>query len=295
MEILIVDDDLISRRFLQKAIEDLGYSVVSAENGLQALDIIQKKQIKFVIADWMMPVLDGVELCRKIRLLNDAGYIYFILLTGKDKKEDIVQGLDSGADDYITKPFDREELRVRVMTGIRVLELEKRLEELACIDPLMQIRNRRYFHQAMEGIHDRACRYSEGYGVIMCDIDYFKKYNDMYGHIQGDDVLKAVAEALKKTLRISDEIFRYGGEEIIIILPEQDINDTMIAAERVVKSVESLRIEHKASEFGIVTISCGITAFDKKTDLGSKWVSVVDRADKALYRAKSGGRNRASA
>jgi diguanylate cyclase (GGDEF)-like protein len=138
-------------------------------------------------------------------------------------------------------------------------------------------------------------RYSEGYGVIMCDIDYFKKYNDMYGHIQGDNILKTIAETLKKTLRLSDEIFRYGGEEIIIILPEQDINDTMAAAERVVKSVESLRIEHKASEFGIVTISCGITVFDKKTDLNSKWVSVVNRADKALYRAKSGGRNRVNA
>jgi len=295
MEILIVDDELISRRFLQKAIESLGYSVVSAENGLQALDIIQKNQIKLVIADWMMPVLDGVELCRKIRLKSDAGYIYFILLTGKDKKEDIIQGLDAGADDYITKPFEREELRVKVMTGMRILELEKRLEEIACIDPLMQIRNRRYFHSAMERIHDRACRYSEGYGVIMCDIDYFKKYNDIYGHIQGDNILKTIAEILKKTLRISDEIFRYGGEEIIIILPEQDINDTMIAAERVVKSVESLRIEHKGSEFGIVTISCGITAFDKKTDLDSKWVSIVDRADKALYRAKSGGRNRVNA
>ncbi|MBI5026534.1 MAG: diguanylate cyclase, partial [Nitrospirae bacterium] len=250
---------------------------------------------KFVIADWMMPVLDGVELCRKIRLMNEAGYIYFILLTGKDKKEDVVQGLDSGADDYITKPFEREELRVRVMTGMRILELEKRLEELACIDPLMQIRNRRYFHQAIERIHDRARRYSEGYGVIMCDIDYFKKYNDIYGHIQGDNILKTIAETLKETLRLSDEIFRYGGEEIIIILPEQEINDTTIAAERIVRSVESLRIEHKGSEFSIVTISCGIAAFDKKTDLNSKWISVVDRADKALYRAKSGGRNRVSA
>lgn len=295
MEILIAEDDLISRRMLQKTLEDLGYSVVSAENGLQAWDIIQKGQIKFVIADWMMPVLDGVELCRKIRLMNEAGYIYFILLTGKDKKEDIIQGLDAGADDYITKPFESEELRVRVMTGVRILDLEKSLEDLAFIDPLMQIRNRRYFHQAMERIHDRACRYGQGYGVIMCDIDYFKKYNDMYGHIQGDNILKATAEALKETLRLSDEIFRYGGEEIIIIMPEQDINDTMIAAERVVKSVESLRIEHKGSESGTVTISCGITAFDKKTDLGSKWEAVVDRADKALYRAKSGGRNRASA
>jgi diguanylate cyclase (GGDEF)-like protein len=252
-----------------------------------------------------MPVMDGVELCRKIRSSKTPGYVYFILLTGKDKKEDIIRGLESGADDYVTKPFIKDELNVRVRAGERILELERelteknkqlqllnsKLEEIAWIDPLMEIGNRRSFYESIRKMHHRGCRYAQGYGIIMCDIDYFKKYNDRYGHIEGDNILKTVADTIKKTLRESDEVFRYGGEEIVMLLPEQDLKDTIAAAERVRKAIEALKIEHKGSEFGFLTVSCGVSAFDINAK-DNRWEDMLNRADQALYNAKTRGRNR---
>lgn len=305
MKILIVEDDLVSRRLLQKIFNDWGHEVLTADNGQQAWEIIQNENIRFVIADWIMPVMDGVTLCRKIRASEIQGYVYFVLLTGKGKKEDIVEGLDAGADDYVTKPFDRGELRVRIRAGERILNLEKelteknielqclnfKLEKLIRVDPLLDIGNRRSFYETMEKTHNRAYRYSHGYGVVMCDVDHFKAYNDTYGHIAGDQVLKSVSDALKFSLRTSDDIFRYGGEEIVIILPEQDIDKTLLVAERVRRDVEALAIEHKGTSKGILTISCGIAAFDKDHKV-DKWEIILDRADKALYAAKAAGRNK---
>ena len=278
--------------------------MLTAENGQEAWEILQKENLRFVVADWMMPVMDGVELCRKIRSADISGYVYFILLTGKDKKEDIIEGLDGGSDDYVTKPFDRDELKVRIRAGERILKLEKeltekntelqclnnKLEKLARLDPLLDIGNRRNFYENIQKIHHRASRYGHEYGMIMCDVDNFKAYNDTYGHIAGDHVLKATADSLKSSLRTSDDIFRYGGEEIVIVLPEQDLEKTLVVAERLRRDVESLQVEHKGTERGILTISCGVSTFDK-TDKDCKWETVLDRADKALYLAKSAGRN----
>lgn len=305
MKILVVEDDLVSRKLLQKIFSDWGHEVFTADNGQQAWEIMQTDNPKFVIADWVMPVMDGVSLCRKIRSSYMQGYVYFVLLTGKDKKEDIVEGLDAGADDYVTKPFDRGELQVRIRAGERILELEKelthknrelqclnlKLEKLIRIDPLLDIGNRRSFYETIEKTHNRAFRYSQGYGVVMCDVDHFKTYNDTYGHIAGDQALKSVADALKLSLRTSDDIFRYGGEEIVIVLPEQDIDKTLLVAERLRKDVEALSIEHKGSDKGILTISCGISAFDREHKV-DKWEIILDRADKALYSAKAAGRNK---
>ncbi len=305
MKILIVEDDLISRRLLQKMLEEWGHEVIPAENGQEALDIFNQGEIKFVIADWLMPVMDGLTLCRTIRSSQNSGYVYFVLLTGKDKKEDMIEGLRSGADDYVTKPFDRDELNVRVRAGERILELEKeltrkneelrrlniKLEEIARIDPLMEIGNRRSFYDSIKRAHYRSCRYGQSYGIIMCDIDYFKSYNDTYGHLEGDRILRTVADTIKRSLRFSDEVFRYGGEEIVIIVPEQDLNGTLVVAEKVRKEIESLRLEHKGSQEGILTISCGIAAFDIN-ERDNKWENILAHADKALYAAKSAGRNR---
>jgi diguanylate cyclase (GGDEF)-like protein len=252
-----------------------------------------------------MPNIDGVALCRKIRSSQDAGYVYFILLTGKDKKEDIIEGLGAGADDYLTKPFDREELQVRVRTGERILNLEKalseknrelhmlniKLEELIRLDPLMNIGNRRSFYETIQRIHHRASRYEHVYGVVMCDIDNFKSYNDTYGHIAGDSVLRSVANAIKQCLRISDDVFRYGGEEIVLVLPDQDLDSCVRVAERIRNNVEALQIEHKVNRHGVVTVSCGAAAFDMANSDG-KWESVLELADRALYSAKEAGRNR---
>lgn len=309
MKILIAEDDVVSRRLLQKTLEGWGYQVFSAENGREAWEIFQSEDLKFIIADWVMPVMDGVTLCRKIRSSPAHGYVYFILLTGKDKKEDIVSGLDAGADDYVAKPFERDELKVRVRAGERIIKLERelsdkndklrllnvRLEELAGIDPLMGIGNRRSFHNIIEKVHHRAARYSQGYSIIMCDIDNFKSYNDIYGHLSGDSVLKKVAAEIKKTVRASDEVFRYGGEEIVIIaVPEQDMDGTTAAAERMRRNIESLGIEHRGSESGVVTISCGIAAYGGGCE-DARWETVLERADRALYNAKASGRNKVCA
>jgi PleD family two-component response regulator len=340
VKILIAEDDLISRRLLHKTLEEWGAEVISVENGREAWEVFQKGGIKFVVADWLMPEMDGVSLCTKIRSSEIlSGYVYFILLTGKDKKEDIVEGLECGADDYLTKPFDREELRVRLRVGERILNLEKelteknsqliilnkRLEEISLIDPLTEVGNRRHFHQSIEKVHYDVLRYKSiksQYGLIICDIDSFKLYNDTYGHLEGDKILKIIAQSLVTSLRLSDEIFRvemkgtkddpedgqnskvettppeqstdifrFGGEEFVIVLHGQDLEGTRIVAERIRDYIEKLDIENKKTEAGIITISCGISAFNGK-DVKNTWESVLNDADKALYQAKASGKNK---
>ncbi len=306
MKVLIAEDDLVSRLILKKTLEGWGYKVFAAENGKEAWEILHREDLKLIVADWIMPVMDGVTLCREIRASDVNGYVYIILLTGKDKKEDIVKGLEAGADDYVAKPFERDELKVRVRAGERIIRLERelieknerlrllngRLKELAGIDPLMGIGNRRTFHSVIEKVHHRAERYSHGYSIIMCDIDNFKAYNDIYGHLAGDEVLRAVAGEIKRSIRSSDEIFRYGGEEIVIVaIPEQDLDGTIAVAERMRKGVEALAIGHAGSGSGSVTISCGVAVFDRGCG-DSKWEAVLERADRALYAAKESGRNR---
>lgn len=304
MLILIVEDDPISGKLLKRMLESWGHEVLMAEDGDEAWNIVQSRKVKFVIADWLMPGMDGVTLCRKIRSSEDAGYIYFILLTSKDKKEDIITGLDAGADDYVIKPFERGELKVRVRAGERILNLERELNEqneklnrlntklegLIRLDPLMNIGNRRYFYETIDKVHQHARRYAKGYGIIMCDIDNFKSFNDIYGHLGGDGILKMVADATRKSVRASDHIFRFGGEEIVIVLPEQDLESTTLVADKIRGNVEALDIQHKGSSRGVLTISCGAAAFDgSNPDL--RWETVLDLADRALYQAKSLGRN----
>jgi diguanylate cyclase (GGDEF)-like protein len=305
MKVLIADDDPVTRKLLKRTLDGWGHETFAVDNGGDAWEVFRTCRVTFVIADWMMPVMDGLELCSKIRSSNAAEYVYLVLLTGNDRKEDIVEGLNAGADDYMTKPFERDELRVRLRVGERILNFEKqiseknsqlvslnaRLEELANLDPLMEIGNRRSLYETIRRVHHRACRYLHVYGLIMCDIDNFKLYNDTYGHLAGDDALKTVAGSVKQCLRFSDHVFRYGGEEIAIVLPDQDIETSVKVAERVRKNIESLRIEHKGCDKGVLTLSCGVAAFDLE-DNDSKWETLLDRADKALYMAKTSGRNR---
>lgn len=304
MRVLIAEDDLVTRKLLQKTLEDWGYEVLAAENGQKALEIYEHQNVKFIIADWMMPEMDGLSLCRLIRSEKNKGYVYFIILTGRDKKEDIIEGLKVGADDYVTKPFERNELQVRVRAGERILKLEKelnekneslqrlnvKLEELVRMDTLMGIGNRLSFYETIEKVHHRACRYAHSYGIIMCDIDHFKTYNDAYGHLAGDNVLRRVADSIRTTLRKSDDVFRYGGEEIVVVLPDQEMESTLTVAGKVRENIEALKIENKGVN-GIVTISCGVAAFDIDA-LDNRWDDILDRADKALYKAKEAGRNR---
>lgn len=165
------------------------------------------------------------------------------------------------------------------------------LEEIAKVDALTDIGNRRSFYESVDKAHHRANRYSQKYGLIMCDIDHFKSYNDTYGHLEGDHILKIIATTIKNSIRISDEVFRYGGEEFVVILQSRDIKEAIISAERIRKAAESLRLEHKGCSEGIITVSCGVAVF-KEGDKDKQWDVILNRADKALYTAKSSGRNR---
>ena len=306
MRILVVEDDPVSRKLLQKTLEGWGYEIITAENGQKALEIYEHQNVKFIIADWMMPEIDGLSLCRLIRSEKNKGYVYFIMLTGKDEKEDVIEGLKAGVDDYVVKPFDRSELQVRVRAGERILTLEKeltakneslqrlnlKLEELVRLDTLTGAGNRLSFYETVEKTHHRACRYAQFYGIIMCDIDNFKLYNDTYGHLAGDNILRRVADSIKRSIRMSDDVFRYGGEEMVITLPDQDLNSTLTVAEKIREGIELLGIEHKGTSNGILTISCGVAAFDMEK-LENRWEDILEDADKALYRAKAAGKNRA--
>jgi len=252
-----------------------------------------------------MPGIDGIELCRRVRHDARPGYTYFIFLTSLGDKEHLLTGIEAGADDYLAKPLDPDELKVRLISASRVTALHQQLaqqrEELerlnmelfvqARTDPLTQLANRLKLSEDREVLLGRVERYRHKYCAIMCDIDFFKLYNDNQGHIAGDRVLKTVAETIVNECRSGDQVYRYGGEEFLIIMPEQTIESAAVGAERIRRAIEGLNVSHPANmPYGIVTISLGVAA------LGSEGESSVDgllkAADAALYRAKKFGRNR---
>ena len=305
MRILIVEDDPISRKILQRNLKQSEHEIFTAEDGLKALRLCDTYDIRMIITDWIMPKMDGLTLCQTIRdreKERDLMYTYIIVLTAKGRINDIVKGLQAGADDYMTKPFDLQELSVRLRAGERILNLQdelvqknrqleklnKKLKAMARTDPLMKIGNRLSFHEIVLKVHQRAMRYNKDYSIIMCDVDNFKKYNDLYGHPAGDMVLESVAHTIKSAIRETDEVFRYGGEEIVILLPETDIKGASTTAEKIKSRILALNIEHKASDLEYVTVSCGVSSFVTNTE---KWETILEWADQALYQAKSSGKN----
>ena len=213
MRIVIAEDDLVSRKLIERAVTQLGHSCMTAEDGEAAWKLIEDHQPDAVISDWMMPRLDGIGLCRRLRSHeeNAGGYTYFVLLTSLSEQADRLRGMQSGADDYLTKPLDPNELQLRLICARRVtalhLKIERQQEELerlnrsyyedGRIDQLTGIGNRRMMEEDLDRIHAQVVRYGHRYAVVLFDIDYFKKYNDTCGHPAGDETLRAVAAALK--------------------------------------------------------------------------------------------------
>jgi two-component system cell cycle response regulator len=292
MRVLIAEDDPVSRRLLQAFLTKWGYDVVVTSDGREAWEELQKKvSPNLVISDWMMPYMDGVELCRKIREMERRDYIYFIILTAKGRKEDIVSGLESGADDYLVKPFDREEMRYRVQIGERIIALEQGIRQMACTDSLTGVLNRRAFMERIEDEIERSYRERAPLALILSDIDYFKNVNDKSGHLVGDLVLQRFAEQLAGATRQYDFLGRYGGEEFVVCAPGVETIQARFVAERMRKKVQEMKILPPNFSHPVkITASFGVACLQLESR--ETVDSLTGRADEALYQAKKEGRNR---
>ncbi len=306
LNILVVEDDPVSRKLLARILRQSNYRVLEAEDGLQAWELLQREPVQMVITDWMMPHMDGVELTRKIRSADLPGYVYVVILTGLESVEHVVGGLDAGADDYLTKPYDPKELHARLRIGARVLELERRLKQayermrrLAMYDELTGLWNRRAFYAFALDELERCARFGRGLCLILLDLDHFKQVNDRFGHLMGDRALQMVAEVIRSNLRAYDRAGRWGGEEFVILLPETTLPVALKVAERLRSAVEaakldvSLFLDEEAGTILQVQISLGVACAAGGEALSLD--ALVGRADDALYRAKAMGRNRVCA
>lgn len=292
MRILIAEDEAVSRRLLESFLTGLGYDVIVTKDGGEAWAELAKPDAPFlVISDWMMPSLDGLELCRRIRSRPDSGYIYFIIVTAKGGKEDLVKGLEAGADDYLAKPFDREELKCRVKIGERIISLERRILKLANRDHLTGLLNRRAFMERMHGEIQRAKREQGHLSFLIMDIDHFKLVNDRYGHQVGDLALHRVGDILSTSLRPYDYVGRYGGEEFVACIPGVQSNGAHGIAERLRFKIEEMAIPLPDGK-GTFGISASFGVSSMRLEFGDDEDTIIRRADDALYRAKSEGRNR---
>lgn len=296
MKILLAEDDAISRMLLQRTLQRAGYEVAAVEDGSQALAELSKEDPpRLALLDWIMPGKDGIEVCREVRQGRDHPYTYLILLSSRETKQDIVQGLESGADDYLTKPYDAEELKARLRAGERILELEDRLVEAresmrfqATHDLLTSLWNRGVIVELMSREVVRARREKWCNAVMMCDIDHFKKVNDQHGHAAGDDVLREVARRLLTSVRSYDMVGRYGGEEFLVALNKCDPSSAVARAENLRNAVGAKPI-FLPTKSVTVTISVGVAL---TTDFPNRNADyILHAADKALYAAKAAGRN----
>lgn len=297
MKILIIDDSEMTRMILEGRLSQWGYEIISAKDGYEAWNILQKKgRPRIILLDWMMPNMNGIELCKKIRQHIKEPYIYIILLTAKKSKQDLIEAMDAGADDFISKPFDPHILKVRLRAGKRIINLQNELidarEKLriqATHDPLTQLFNRSELMNMLAREISRARRDNSSIGIAMIDIDHFKSINDNFGHLVGDDVLIGLAEQMRQCTRRYDTIGRYGGEEFIIVLPQCGETEVHCVAERLRQTVCQQPYETKEGPVN-VSISLGAT-WIKPSDQDCTEVDLIAIADKALYASKHKGRN----
>lgn len=306
LDVLVVDDDDGERNAICQVVQGLGHRCRFATNGDEALRMHEASPAEVIISDYSMPVMDGAELCRRVRASERKPYTYFIFLTGFDDKEHFLRGMEAGADDYHTKPVDIDELQARLFGAHRVLSVYRALADFnerlrsdsrtsyraARIDALTDVPNRLRLSEDLEAIRAQAERYDHTYSLALCDVDDFKLYNDAFGHVAGDDALKLIASTLLQNLRQGDSVYRYGGEEFLIVFPEQSLAEAGNAAERLKLEVERLGITRpsnsESSAPKVISLSVGIAELAKNEPI-DRWIT---RADAAMYRAKEQGKNR---
>jgi len=295
MRILIADDDIVSRALLKKTLQRMEHEVVAVNDGAAAVAaLLAADGPRLAILDWMMPGVDGLEVCREVRQKAEA-YIYVILLTARESAEDLVIGLEAGADDFLTKPFNHGEMKARLRSGMRVLDLQagllaaqEALRRHATLDHLTGLWNRRMILEQLDRELSRVRRERRPLSIALLDIDRFKVINDQHGHAAGDAVLRDIASAISSQLREYDFLGRFGGEEFLMLLPGCEIADAQTIAERV-----RVRIAAEPVRYGelsiAVTASIGLASTTSSDVIGEDLIAV---ADSALYRAKASGRNR---
>ncbi len=295
MRILIADDDPVSRRLLEATLDRLGHAVVSVANGMDAIAaLLAPDGPRLAVLDWMMPGADGLAVCRAVRH-RPGPYVYIILLTSHNRREDLVAGLDAEADDFLTKPLDIVELRARLRSGERVIQLQEglmeaqaALERLAAHDDLTGLWNRRMILDRLEKEVHRASRTSTHVGVAMIDLDHFKEINDTHGHAAGDVVLRQAADRMRTMLRDYDYLGRYGGEEFLMVVSNSEAAALAGVIERCRRAIAEQPVTIGDRRIAM-TISVGLAS---TTTTGYDEVALLHAADAALYEAKAGGRNR---
>jgi two-component system, cell cycle response regulator len=300
VKILIADDDSISRRLMERTLQHSGYEVVTAEDGRQAaFELSRAGGPRLALIDWMMPELDGPGVCREVRSKHDDSYTYILLLTSKESSEDVVKGLEAGADDYLTKPCHPAELKARLHTGRRILQLEDKLVEAreemrfkATHDALTSLWDRGAILALLRSELSRSTRELSPVSLLLCDIDHFKKINDIHGHPTGDEVLEEVSTRLLDAVRPHDAVGRYGGEEFLIVLSGCSAEHLKERAEQVRAAISNFPF---STAGGTISVSLSLGAITiENWDKSMLIEPFLKQVDEALYRAKESGRNRAA-
>ena len=303
-KVLVVDDIALNRKLQKTYLREVGYQVVLAEDGIDALRRVREESPDLILLDVMMPKMDGFQVCRHIKNNNRTKFTPVILVTALNEIEAKIKGIEAGADDFISKPFNKLELLARVKSLLRIKHLnkelqskinqlenaQKKLKKLAITDGLTGAFNYRFFKEQLAKELIRADRHKNNVSIVMLDIDYFKNYNDTYGHPAGDTVLRTIAEILNNNVRNIDIAARYGGEEFALILVETDKVSAGIVANKLKQLVEYYKFEHEETQpNGKLTVSMGIATFPEN---GKSPDELISLADKRLYIAKKEGRNR---
>ncbi len=288
--ILIADDKAINRRMLKSIIEEMGMESIEAHDGEEACRILKREDApQIVLLDWIMPKINGLEVCRRIALERSQSqkYSYIILVTSKDEDDEINEGFLAGADDYITRPFNRNELRMRLRVGVRIVQMQRDLLKLLHWDPLTNALNRRTALERLDEEIKRSKRCQSPLSIAMLDIDHFKEINDTHGHLVGDMVLKEVVTRIFHSLCSYDLIGRYGGDEFILLFPNAKLADATLTCNHIQNSFTHNPIISADLKL-FVTVSIGVTAQNAASDLAD---ALIQHADAALYKAKRQGRN----
>ena len=298
MQALVVEDSAVYRKLVGDHLRSWGFGVTLAETGSEAWQILEKPDApKLVLLDWVLPDLDGIELCQRIRKAGSTGpYVYVILLTSNEGRQNMLDAMQAGADDYLVKPFDDLELKARLLVGKRILDLQEELvsaresmRHAATHDSLTGLMNRGEIVGMLQRELERARREHQPVGVILGDIDLFKSVNDTLGHLFGDEALREIGRRLRKQLRVYDGVGRYGGEEFLMVLPNCDLPNTLLRANELREVVGATPVFYSGEE-KLITMSMGVavSARDGKNEVEA----LLNQADAGLYAAKENGRNR---